>query len=708
MIDNRQISRLRDIGIMAHIDAGKTTTTERILYYTGITHRIGEVHDGAAVMDYMEQEQERGITITAAATTCTWRDHRINIIDTPGHVDFTVEVERSLRVLDGAVAVFDAVAGVEPQSETVWRQADRYGVPRVAFVNKMDRVGATLQRTVDMMRERLGAKPLVLQLPVGVESEFDGVVDLLRMVRVKFEGEQGERVVESPLSPEDPLFERAVAARAELVEAVADVDDAVMELYLGDAGADVSDADLRAAIRRATLRNAAVAVLCGSALRNKGVQPLLDAVVDFLPSPLDLPPVRARRLSDGVEVERRPSPTDPFLALAFKVVSDPHRGPLVYFRVYSGTLQAKQALTNTTRNRKEKVQRLLQVHANKTQEIDRVSVGAIAAAVGLKFTMTGDTLVRADDPEKVVLAGLEVPKPVIYQTIEPRSASEAAQLEATLAQLLREDPSLDLREDPETGQMLLGGQGELHLEVVVDRMRREFGVEAKVGRPQVAYRETIAAASAADVTYDRELGGKRQYAGIRVEHEPADPDQAPKVEVALPEGQAEAIAPELLSAAREGVEDAFTRGPLLGYPVSGVCARIARLDVREGDSTEAAVRAAATMAAMDALEKGGAVLLEPMMAVEVIVPQEFTGAVVSDLSGRRGKVAGMEPFSGDEQAAQGTYVVRAQVPLANLVGYATSLRSATQGRASYTMRLSHHEPVPPEVQEEVLRRARGY
>ena len=708
MLDNRQIARIRDIGIMAHIDAGKTTTTERILYYTGITHRIGEVHDGAAVMDYMEQEQERGITITAAATTCAWREHRINLIDTPGHVDFTVEVERSLRVLDGAVAVFDAVAGVEPQSETVWRQADRYGVPRIAFVNKMDRVGATLERTVDMLRERLGARPLVLQLPIGVESDFEGVVDLLRMVEVRFAGEQGENVVETPLSAGDPRFAEASEARAALVEAVAEVDDAVMEAFLGEAGADLAAEDLRPAIRRATLRNAAVPVLCGSALRNKGVQPLLDAVVDYLPSPLDRPPVAARRLSDGAEVVRRPSPTDPFLALAFKVITDPHRGPLVYFRVYSGHLEAKKALTNTTRGRKEKVQRLLQVHANKTQEIDEVGVGAIAAAVGLKFTMTGDTLVRADDPEKVVLSGLEVPAPVIYQTIEPRSASEAAALEQTLEQLLREDPSLAVREDPETGQTLLGGQGELHLEVVVDRMRREFGVEAKVGRPQVAYRETIGRDSAAETVYDREIGGKRQFARIGVELAPADPDAAPEVALDLPDTVVEAAGSALLEAAREGVEDAFTRGPLLGYPVAGVRARVTDLEIREGDSTDAAVRAAATMAAMEALEKGDPVLLEPLMAVEVIVPHEFTGAVVSDLSGRRGRVAGMEPFSPDEQAGQGTYVVRAMVPLANLVGYATSLRSATQGRASYTMRLAHHEPVPPEVQREVLERARGY
>ena len=708
MIDNRQIARLRDIGIMAHIDAGKTTTTERILYYTGITHRIGEVHDGAAVMDYMEQEQERGITITAAATTCAWRDHRINLIDTPGHVDFTVEVERSLRVLDGAVAVFDAVAGVEPQSETVWRQADRYGVPRIAFVNKMDRVGATLERTVEMLRDRLGARPLVVQLPVGSEASFEAVVDLLSMVRLDFEGAQGEKVVATPLSERDPVFEAAAGARATLVEAVAEVDDEAMELFLGEAGADVPADVLRAAIRRATLRNEAVAVLCGSALRNKGVQPLLDAVVDYLPSPLDLPPVRARRLSDGAQVQRRPSPTDPFLGLAFKVVTDPHRGPLVYFRVYSGVLEAKKAVTNTTRGRKEKVQRLLSMHANKTQEVDAVSVGAIAAAVGLKFTQTGDTLVRADDPEKVVLEGLEIPRPVIYQTIEPRSASEAAQLETTIAQLLREDPSLDLREDPETGQMLLGGQGELHLEVVVERMRREFGVEAKVGRPQVAYRETISAPSEVETVYDREIGGKRQYARIRVALAPAAPDAPPEVEVALPEGVRDALGPVLLAAAEEGVRDALTRGPLLGYPVFGITARIADLEVREGDASESGVRAAATMATMEALEKGAPALLEPMMAVEVLVPQAFTGAVVSDFSGRRGKVAGMEPFAGDRDAAAGTYVVRADVPLANLVGYATSLRSATQGRASYTMRLSHHEPVPADIQEEILRRARGY
>ncbi len=715
MLDNRQIARIRDIGIMAHIDAGKTTTTERILYYTGITHRIGEVHDGAAVMDYMEQEQERGITITAAATTCSWREHRINIIDTPGHVDFTLEVERSLRVLDGAVAVFDAVAGVEPQSETVWRQADRYGVPRVAFVNKMDRIGATLERTVDMLRDDLGARPLVAQLPIGSEGEFEGVVDLLEMRALRFTGELGAEIDARPLDAGE-LHERAVAARAALVEAVAEVDDEVMEMFLADESADIPADVLRAAMRRATVANAAVVVLCGSSLRNKGVQPLLDAIVDYLPSPLDLPPVEATRVADGETVPRRPAPTDPFLALAFKVVSDPHRGHLVFFRVYSGSLQLKQALTNVPRRRKEKVQKLLQIHANKTQEIQEVSVGSIAAAVGLKFTQTGDTLIRADDKELVLLAGMTIPDPVIFQAVEARSASEQSALDEALASLVREDPSLSVREDPESGQMLLGGQGELHLEIMVERLRREFGVEAKVGRPQVAYRETLTGPMRHALEYDREVGGKRQYAKVELALAPRPRGEGNAFCAQLPPERAEAFSGELLQAVEEGVRDALTRGPILGYPVDDVEVRLVDAAWLDGDSSPASFRAAASMAVMQAMEQakdaGAARLLEPHMLVEVVVPQDFTGAVVSDLTGRRGRVLGMEPFGAGAQAGDGshgtTQVVRAQVPLAKMVGYATSLRSATQGRASYSMRLLQHEEVPADVQENIVTSMRGY
>ncbi|HWB77358.1 MAG TPA: elongation factor G, partial [Nannocystaceae bacterium] len=494
MASPTDIASIRDIGIMAHIDAGKTTTTERILYYTGITHRMGEVHDGAAVMDYMPQEQERGITITAAATTCQWREHRINIIDTPGHVDFTVEVERSLRVLDGAIAVFDAVSGVEPQSETVWRQADRYRVPRVAFVNKLDRVGATLELTVNMLRDRLGAHPLVAQIPIGLEGAFEGVVDLLEMETIRFEGSSGEKPVRAKLdeSVDATLYASAVEARTLLVEAVGEVDDEVMAAYLED-GSAVDAAMLRRAMRRATLANRGTVVLCGSSLKNKGVQPLLDAVIDYLPAPSDLPPVEAHR-EDGSLVERKPSYDEPFLALAFKVLHDAHRGPLVFFRVYSGKLKLKDALQNTTRSRKEKPQRLLQIHANKTTEVDEVGVGNIAAAVGLKWTGTGDTLVLADDKEKVVLAGMQIPEPVIFRAVEAKTAADQPALDEALARFVREDPSFRVRADSDSGQTLICGQGELHLEIIVDRMLREHRLEVHVGKPQVAYRESIARA----------------------------------------------------------------------------------------------------------------------------------------------------------------------------------------------------------------------
>ncbi len=719
MLDNRQIAGIRDIGIMAHIDAGKTTTTERILYYTGITHRIGEVHDGAAVMDYMPQEQERGITITAAATTCFWDEHRINLLDTPGHVDFTVEVERSLRVLDGAVAVFDAVAGVEPQSETVWRQADRYAVPRIAFVNKMDRVGATLQLTVDMLRERLGVHTLVVQLPIGSEGEFEGAVDLLEMQGYRFTGEQGEQMQRSALAPGDPLFPQAAEARGALIEALADVDEEIMDMYLGEAGTDIPADAIRKGLRRATLSNAGVVVLCGSSLRNKGVQPLLDAIVAYLPSPLDLPPVKAERVGSGELVERRPSPTDPFLALAFKVITDAHRGPLVFFRVYSGTLKLKQPLNNVGKKRKEKVQKILQVHANKTTEIDEVSVGSIAAAVGLKFTTTGDTLVLASDNDPVVLSGMEIPEPVIFRAIEARSASEHKELEETLVQFSREDPSFTLRHDPDSGQTLICGQGELHLEVLVERMRRERRIDAKVGKPQVAYRETLAGPFTKELTYDRDIGGKRQFARVTLEFSPRPRGAGNRFENALPAPgpTGSGFPPDLLAAIAEGVSDAATRGPLLGYPVLDVGVRLTGAQLDENDSSEASFRAAASMGYMQAMEDGPAGLLEPVMAVEVVVPEDFTGNVVSDLTGRRGRVMGMEPFGGGGAGGRGrglaggrglAQIVKAEVPLAEMVGYATSLRSATQGRASYSMRFSHYAEVPADLQASIVSQLRGY
>ncbi len=708
------IVRTRDIGIMAHIDAGKTTTTERILFYTGITHRIGEVHDGAAVMDYMPQEQERGITITAAATTCHWREHRINIIDTPGHVDFTVEVERSLRVLDGAVAVFDAVSGVEPQSETVWRQANRYGVPRICFVNKLDRVGATLELTVTMLRERLGAHPVVIQLPIGLEGAFEGVIDLLELRTIHFDGEHGERVRTEPLASGSADFERATLARAALVEALAEVDEEIEGMYLGETGTDIPAATLREGLRRATIANRAVPVLCGSSLKNKGVQPLLDAVVDFLPSPRDLPAVQAEIVDgngphDGTGTEtvpRRPIHGDPFLALAFKVLYDPHRGPLVFFRVYSGKAKLKDAVWNTTRGRKERLGKLLQVHANKSQEIETVGPGDIAAAVGLKFTGTGDTLVLFDDPQRVVLAGMQIPEPVIFRSIEPKTAGDGKALDEALERFQREDPSFKVRIDKDSGQTLVCGQGELHLEVILDRMLREHRLDVHVGKPQVAYRETITMPVDKTLEYARELGGKRQYAKVVLRLEPVERGQGSSFVDALrpaPDGKPR-IDRVFLTAIRESVGDAQTRGPLLGFPVEDVKVTLVDAVAHEQESSEASFRAAASMATMEGLEAGRPVLLEPVMAVEVVVPQDFTGSVHSDLNGRRGRVIGLEPAPGSATSQ----VVKAEVPLAEMVGYATALRSATQGRASYTMHYSHNAEVSAELQASIVQRIRGY
>lgn len=687
------IRMTRDIGIMAHIDAGKTTTTERVLYYTGVSHRMGEVHDGAAVMDYLPQEQERGITITSAATSCEWREHRINVIDTPGHVDFTVEVERSLRVLDGAIAVFDAVAGVEPQSETVWRQADRYNVPRIAFVNKLDRVGATLERTVAMMRERLGARPLVAQLPIGLEANFVGVVDLLTMERVTWADAQGEQVEREPLSESDALYDDAQLAREALVEAVAEVDDEVMASFLEDGAGAVELTQLRAAMRRATLAGRAVVVLCGSALRNKGVQPLLDAVVTYLPSPLDVPAIVTERVRGEGSVERVADPKGPLLALAFKVVTDPHRGPLVFLRIYSGTLKVKQRLQNCTRDRKERAGKLLRLHANKTAEVETAGPGDIVAAVGFKFTSTGDTLISADDDVQVVLPGMQIPHPVIYQTIEARTAAEETPLREALERVCGEDPSFGVREDPETGELLIGGQGELHLEIVVDRLRREQKLEARVGRPQVAYRESCAGSAERTVEYDREIGGKPQYAKVALRLQAAE--RGAGISVAA-DGEW-SVPAEFVRAAREGVEDALGRGPLLGYPVLDVHVDLIGLEQRENGSSDASFRAAATMAATQAISAADPQLLEPVMEVEVVVPDSFTGNVHADLSTRRGRVLGMEP-------RDTVQTIRAEVPLAEMVGYATALRSTTQGRASYSMQFAKYAAVPSATQKTLVER----
>ncbi len=726
MVDNNTIAATRDIGIMAHVDAGKTTTTERILFYTGRSHRIGEVDDGAATMDYMVQEQERGITIQSAATTCHWNDHRINIIDTPGHVDFTVEVERALRVLDGAVAVFDAAAGVESQSETVWRQASRYGVPRIVFINKFDKVGAKLSITIDSLRERLDAHPLIIQLPIGSENDFSGVVDLIEMQVLHFTGEAGETVETTPLSADidAALFAEATEARIALIESLGEVDEEIMEMYLEDEGASIGTDVLKAALRRATLTLKGFPVLCGSSLRNKGVQPLLDAVLDYLPSPLDLPPVQAKLAASGksgksaaeaevaqaeadVElIERRPSPTDPFLALAFKVVHDPHRGALVFFRVYSGRLKARDAITNTTRKRKEKVQRLLLIHASKTTECDEVSVGDIVAAVGLKFTATGDTLIAASDEQGVILAGMEIPEPVIFRSIEPKTAADQKDLDEALTRFQREDPSFKIREDKETGQTLICGQGELHLEVLIDRLLREYKLDVRVGRPQVAYRETIGARLRKELEYDREIGGKRQYAKVVLQLAPRERGVGNHFESTLGDGpDGKPLLPQnFVAAIEEAISDSFTRGPLLGFPCEDVGVTLVDAAFDENDTSEGSFKAAASMAFNEGLENATPTLLEPIMSVDVATPNDFTGAVNSDLSGRRGRVIGMEPIPGSANAQ----TVRAEVPLAQLVGYATALRSATQGRASYSMRFSHNAEVSASVQQEIVTRIRGY
>jgi elongation factor G len=702
-LTGNQLTRAtRNIGIMAHIDAGKTTTTERILFYTGKSHRIGEVHDGAAVMDYMPQEQERGITITSAATTCEWGDHRINIIDTPGHVDFTVEVERSLRVLDGAVAVFDGVAGVEPQSETVWRQADRYGVPRICFVNKLDRVGATLTRTVEMLRDRLGAHPIVMQLPIGFEGEFEGVIDLLRMETIHFDGEHGEVVRRAELVEDHPMFEEATAARENMLEALSEVDDELMGVFLEEGAGAIAHDAIVAGLRRATLSRAGIPVFCGSALKNKGVQVLLDAVISLLPSPLDLPPVQVERVKDKELVERRPVANDPFLALAFKLIQDPHRGPLVFFRVYSGELELKQRIQNSTRNRKERVNKLLLIHANRTTEVDKIGPGQIAAAVGLKFATTGDTLIGGDDKEQVVLPGMQIPEPVIFRAVEAKTAGDQSSLDEALARIAKEDPSFTIREDRDSGQTLICGMGELHLEVIVDRLLREYRVEARVGKPQVAYRESAGETREERLEYDRDVGGKRQFAGIVLDLRCAERGAGNSVEFELPPGpETDKIDPEILAAAKEGVEDSLTRGPLLGYPLIDCAVTVKEVILHETDSTVPAMRAAASMALMQAIEKAAPVLLEPLMAVEIATPEEFMGAVHSDMSTRRGRVLGMDPNSL-------TPSISAEVPLAQMVGYATGLRSATQGRASYTMQFARYDRVPAAMQEQIVTSVRGY
>ena len=688
---SRQIplDRIRNIGIMAHIDAGKTTTTERVLFYTGINYKLGEVHDGTATMDWMVQEQERGITITSAATTCHWRDHRINIIDTPGHVDFTIEVERSLRVLDGAIGVFCSVGGVEPQTETVWRQADKYGVPRIAYVNKMDRVGADFFRVVKMIEDRLGARPLVIQLPVGSEDGFRGVVDLVRMKAILWDNENlGASFRETEVPPE--LETRAREHREAMLETLADCDDAIMTAYLQ--GDPISDDRLVRAIRAAGLKLDVVPVLCGAAFRNKGVQPLLDAVVDYLPSPLDVPPIRGAEPEDGREAVRPTSDEAPFSALAFKIMADPFVGTLTFFRVYSGTRSSGAFVHNASTGQRERLGRILKMHANKREEISEVHAGDIAAAVGLRSAKTGDTLCDEDAP--IVLEAIEFPDPVIAIAIEPKSRDDQEKLGVSLQKLAREDPSFRVTVDQETGQTLLSGMGELHLEVIVDRLLREFKVDANVGKPQVAYKETVRRTVEQEGRFVRQSGGRGQFGHVFLRLEPQPTGSGFEFVNAIKGG---VIPQEYVPAVENGVVQAMSNGGLAGYPVVDVKVSLLDGSHHEVDSSEMAFTIAASMAFTAGLRRASPVLLEPVMDVEVVAPEEFMGDVIGDISGRRGKVLGMTS-KGNAQ------VIESRVPLSRMFGYATDLRSRTQGRATYTMQFSRYEEVPEAVKEDMLGR----
>jgi elongation factor G len=704
---NAILAKTRNIGIMAHIDAGKTTTTERVLYYTGKAYKIGEVHDGAATMDWMEQEQERGITITSAATTCTWNDHRINIIDTPGHVDFTVEVERSLRVLDGAVAVFDSVAGVEPQSETVWRQADKYSVPRICFVNKMDRTGANFYRTVEMIIDRLNATPLVLQLPWGTEGDFTGVIDLVLMKGLLWANDDKTAkgdvfdVVDIPADH----AEQAEEWRAKLLETLAEVDDTVMEKYLE--GEELSVSDIKAGIRRAILsstkEHTVTAVLCGSAFKNKGVQPMLDAVVDFLPSPLDIGAVQGHSVKDpSLEETREPEFDAPFSALAFKIQTDPHVGRLTYIRVYSGTLTSNQAVINSTKERKEKIGRLIQMHANSREDISEVKAGDICAVIGLKGTTTGDTLCDADAP--VVLESMTFPDPVISVAIEPKTKGDQEKLGTAIQRLAEEDPTFKVHTDEETGQTIIAGMGELHLDILVDRMKREFKVEANVGKPQVAYRETLRrAVERHDYTHKKQTGGTGQFAKIQIKVEPiTEADETGSVPTYVFENTVTGgrVPKEYIPAVDAGCQEAMTHGILAGYPLTNVKVTLMDGSYHEVDSSELAFKIAGSMGFKEAARKADPALMEPMMAVEVTTPEDNMGDVIGDLNSRRGMIQAM-----DERG--GLRIVKALVPLSEMFGYVGDLRSKTSGRASYSMQFDSYAEVPANVAKEIIAKVRG-
>ena len=686
------LQNTRNIGIMAHIDAGKTTTTERILYYTGVTYKIGEVHDGTAVMDWMVQEQERGITITSAATTCYWKDCKINIIDTPGHVDFTIEVERSLRVLDGAVAVFDTVAGVEPQSETVWRQANKYEVPRIAFMNKMDRVGADFFMSVSSMVERLDANPVPVQIPIGSEDAFRGPIDLVTMKAMYYDDETlGASYTEGDI-PEN-LLPLAREYREKMLESLADIDDAIMEKYLNKE--EIGTEEIKAVLRRGTLERKLTPVICGTAFRNKGVQLLLDAIVDYLPSPIDIPPVAGMVPNSDSVIVRQASDKDPFAAIAFKVMTDPFVGQLTFIRVYSGVLSAGSYVYNSTKDTKERVGRLLKMHANKREELKEVFAGDIAAVVGLKHTLTGDTL--CDEKQPIILEIMEFPEPVMSVAIEPKTKADQEKLSQSLAKLTQEDPSFRVTFNEETGQTIISGMGELHLEIIVDRLLREFKVGASVGKPQVAYKETIRTASKAEGKFIRQTGGRGQYGHVYIEIEPLDPGKGFEFENKVVGGT---IPREYIPAVEKGIRESADRGILAGYPIVDIKARLYDGSYHDVDSSEMAFKIAGSMAFKEATKNAKPVLLEPIMSLEIVTPEEYMGDVIGDLNSRRGRIINIEK-RGNVQ------VIKGQAPLAEMFGYATDLRSKTQGRATYTMQFSHYNEVPKGVSEGIIAVVRG-
>ena len=686
------LERCRNIGIMAHIDAGKTTTTERILFYTGRTHRIGEVHEGTATMDWMEQEQERGITITSAATTCVWRDIMINIIDTPGHVDFTAEVERSLRVLDGACAVFDAVHGVEPQSETVWRQADKYGVPRICFINKMDKMGADFEHAIDTIRKRLNARPVAIQLPIGQEDKFKGVIDLLNMRAIIWNDETLGAEYETAEIPAE-LQKKAAAFHNQMVETIVENDDDLLHKYME--GESISAEELKASLRKSTIGLKVFPILCGTAFKNKGVQPLLDAVVDYLPSPLDIPPVKAIDPNTGKEVERKADDKEPFAGLVFKIMSDSFVGQLAFVRIYSGKLKTGDSVLNMSKQRSERIGRLLKMHANKREEISEIYAGDICACVGLRNVTTGDTI--CDEKHPVLLESIDFPAPVISVAVEPKTKADQEKMGVALAKLAQEDPTFKVNTDPDSGQTIISGMGELHLEIIVDRMMREFKVEANVGKPQVAYRETIRKASQAEGKFIRQTGGRGQYGHVKIRLEPQPPGTGYEFVNEIVGG---VVPKEYIKPVDQGIREAMEGGVLAGYEMVDIKASLYDGSYHDVDSSEIAFKIAGSMAFKEAARKASPVLLEPVMAVEVVVPEDFAGAIMGDLSSRRGRIEGMEHRAGSQ-------VIKSIVPLAEMFGYATHMRSSTQGRATYSMHFARYEEAPRSVAEEIIAKVQG-